>query len=86
MHASGDIASNRDVIGLVGQNEPGRRIAVHQFGDNRWIGGVSANNAMLAEAKYIATTGDGDRAAVGSKRSPFDPFRFITKKDLIDLF
>jgi hypothetical protein len=41
---------------------------------------------MHTEAKYIAKTGDGDRVAVGSKRSPFDPFRLITKNDLIDLF
>src|ERR1700730_5812390 len=68
MHASGDIASDRDVVRLVGQNEPGRRIAVHQFGDNRWIGGVSTNNAMLTEAKYMAETRDRDSVGLGRKR------------------
>ena len=84
MHASGDIASDRDVVRLVGQNEPGRRIAVHQFGDNRWIGGVSTNNAMLTEAKYMAETRDRDSVGLGRKRSLFGPF-LIAEDDLIDL-
>src|ERR1700730_9174422 len=82
MRTSRHIAGDRNIVRLVGENEPGWGIAVHQFGENRRVGG----NAMLAEAKYVAGTRDRDGVGLGSKRALFDPFWLMAENDLINLF
>jgi hypothetical protein len=71
---------------LVGQDEPGRGLPIHQARQNRRAGGVAANDAMLTETKYVAETRDRDGAGLGRKRALFGLFYFIAKDDLINLF
>jgi hypothetical protein len=47
------IAGDRYIVGLVGQNEPGRGIAAHQSGENRGIGGIATNHSMSAEPEHV---------------------------------
>jgi hypothetical protein len=85
MCASRHIASDRDIIRLIGQNEPGRRFPIHQASQDRRVGSVAAQNAMLTEAKYIAEARERDSVGLGSKRTLFNLFYVIAKDDLVDL-
>src|ERR1700733_1616167 len=58
MVATRDMPGDLHVIGLVGQDETGGRVAFQQSSENRGVGRVAANNTMRTELEPIANPGD----------------------------
>jgi hypothetical protein len=46
------------VMGLVGQNEPGRGITFHEPARDRRVGRIAANQTVRPELKDVAEAGD----------------------------
>ena len=58
MVATRDMPGDLHVIGLVGQDETGGRVAFQQSSEDRGVGRVAANNTMRTELEPIANPGD----------------------------
>jgi hypothetical protein len=84
MGASGDIAGDFHVIGLVGQDKPRRGIALHQAGDHRGVGCIAADQPVRPQLKHVAKTSHRDGTGGGGKRALLKGLR-IPNEDLIDL-
>ena len=80
--ASGHVTRDPYVIGLVGEDETGGRIAFQQASKNRRIGRITANDAMRAELENIADFSDRSRG-VGLERSLLQPLRGVTENDMV---
>ena len=85
MRSAGDVAADADIVGLVGQNQPGRIVVPHQSGEDVLIGGVAANEPMVAETEDVASARDCDSARRRRKGALFVRRRIIAEEDLIDL-
>jgi hypothetical protein len=69
MPAAGHMAGDRDVVGLVGQDETRGRIAFRQPAQRLGFGRAAADDPVPPAFKYIANAGDGARSS--GERGPF---------------
>ena len=84
MGAAGDMAGDFHVIGLVGQDEPGGGIAVHEAAKHGRVGRVAADQTVRPELKDVAEAGDRDSARGGRQRPLLDRLRLVDDHDLVD--
>jgi hypothetical protein len=69
---------------IVGQDEPGRGIALHEPAKDQRVGRVAADQAVQPKLKDIPGAGDCDSAGVGRQRPLFDGLRLVADHDLVD--
>ena len=65
MVAAGHMASDRDVVRFVGQDEASRRVVFHQPTRRLKNSCTAANDAVRAQLEYVAETRDWDRVRLG---------------------
>jgi hypothetical protein len=85
MRAAGDVARDFHIIGLVGQNEPGREIASQQAREHRRIGRIAADEPVRTELKQVAQTSDRNSARGRDQRSLFNSLGLFADENLINL-
>jgi hypothetical protein len=85
MPAAGHMAGDRDVLGLVGQDEARGRIAFRPPAQRLGFGRAAADDSVPPEFKYIANAGDGDRAILRRERPLFDRAVNLAEDNVVDL-
>ena len=85
MPAAGHMAGDRDVVGLVGQDETRGRIAFRQPAQRLGFGRAAADDPVPPVFKYIANAGDGDLAILRRERPLFDRAVNLAEDNVVDL-
>jgi hypothetical protein len=79
------MASDRDVVRLVGQDETSGLVARHQLAQRRRISCAAADDPVRPEVKDIAHAGDGDCAGLRRERPLFDRIVSLIENNVVDL-
>jgi len=85
MSAAGYVTGDRDVVGLVGQDQPCERIAFHQPAQCPIFSSAAADDPVRAEVKNVAHARDGDCASHRRERPRFDRVIDLAEDDVVDL-
>src|SRR5262249_44079496 len=85
MPAASHMSCDRDVIGLVGQDLPCRRVAFHQPPQSLRFGGAAADDPVWPQIENVAKAGDSDCASLWRERSFFESVANLVEDNVVDL-
>ena len=85
MTALGHVAYDRNVVGLVSQNEPGNFPLSHDAAQSFRISSVGACEPMRPQLKDIAELRDRRRERIGFQGALLKPVSAVAQDDLVDL-
>ena len=80
-----DMAGDRHVIGLIGQDEPRRFILAEEAEEDLGVGRIAAGDAVGAEDKHIASSRDGGDARLWRQRPLLERCDVSVQQDVVEL-
>ena len=78
------MTGDRHVVGLVGQDEACRLVAVHEPPERFGLRRAAADNAVGPELEHVAESSDRDGVGLGLERAFLDGVRLVVEDDLVD--